>query len=272
MMKPEATRDVIEQAAELLMGSQGKTSSLDVKQYLRGKNYWVKQRSVSAALQSISEEKNWKVSFNGTYNEYSAQGKADVSEAVIDEIERHSNLSVSDSNDDLRTDLGLDDLEILTIMESLEEKFKIDFNIAGEPRLSTRQDFTTVGSLITETERLVAAIPASTPVAAAPTTPPVTGKRNPKAVINDSATPSRNPRVTVNMDPKLDSVPLTGVRSGLPGIDDNDWVMYSHNCVCSEMAIYDGKYSRDHVRTVYARLRGIKIQDTRSCRVKNYLQ
>jgi len=167
-------------------------------------------------------------------------------------------------------DLEVDSLDLVEIAMELE----MQFNIAIPD--DALESVTTVDGLVKIIDGLIggSSAPVQTSHAAQTSTPGTTigastagnGKvkipRKPKSVINDSVTPSTSPRVTVNIDP------ITHVNSAIAaksGYDGNFWFAYVKNEL--EGYVYDGKYTSDNIRTVFARKKGVKIQDVRASRI-----
>ena len=166
-------------------------------------------------------------------------------------------------------DLEVDSLDLVEIAMELE----MQFNIAIPD--DALESVTTVDGLVRIIDGLIGTpAPVQTSHAAQTSTPGTTigastagnGKvkipRKAKSVINDSATPSTSPRVTVNIDPISH---VNSVADAKSGYDGNSWFAYVKNE--SDGFVYDGKYTSDNIRTVFARKKGIKIQDVRASRV-----
>jgi hypothetical protein len=58
--------------------------------------------------------------------------------------------------------------------------------------------------------------------------------------------------------------------SEISNCDKEDWYVRDSGAIPINGAVYDHKYTSDNVRTAYARLKGIKIQNVRACRIKNF--
>lgn len=73
-----ASKQDIKDAAIELMKQNGTTTNLDIKNYLRAKDFWVSQDEVSQAMSTIASEENWDRTWNGTYNTWSIPAPATV--------------------------------------------------------------------------------------------------------------------------------------------------------------------------------------------------
>ena len=60
-------KDIVKQAAEYLILTNGQTTTLEVKTHLRNQNYIAFQSEVSKIMEEIGLEQDWDVEFNGTY-------------------------------------------------------------------------------------------------------------------------------------------------------------------------------------------------------------
>jgi acyl carrier protein len=71
-----ASKQDIKDAAIELMKQNGTTTNLDIKNYLRAKDFWVSQNEVSQTMSTIASEENWDRTWNGTYNTWSIPAPA----------------------------------------------------------------------------------------------------------------------------------------------------------------------------------------------------
>ncbi len=74
-------KELVKQAAEHLILSNGITTTLEVKKHLREQGYLAFQREVSRMLETISKEHEWRFEYNGKYRIYSFQWDFDISSA-----------------------------------------------------------------------------------------------------------------------------------------------------------------------------------------------
>jgi acyl carrier protein len=256
----------------LLINSNGQTTSLDVKQQLRNMGYWAKQEKVSAFLQELQTEHKWNKSDAGGHLVYSnavATTNAPVNTALNDDIIDLIRDTINFDDDiDLTSiltiDLGIDHLDIISIGMAIDAKYGTQ---------SVKQDWKDINN-VSDVVALVESLlnPATNNTVTNNTATnhsarkfSTTGKttRKARSIINDSMNPSKNPRVTINIDYKRIVIGPTDAKSQCA---PNEWFVSNRN---SDPVIYDEKYSSDNVRTAYARLKGIKIQDVRASRVKN---
>lgn len=61
------TKDLVKKAAEHLILTNGQTTTLEVKNYLRNQNYIAFQSEVSKIMAEIGLEQDWDIDFNGTF-------------------------------------------------------------------------------------------------------------------------------------------------------------------------------------------------------------
>jgi acyl carrier protein len=265
-------KDIVFHAAMLLMQSNGQTSSLEVKTHLRGMGYWAKQEKVSAYLQELQGEHSWTKNSPNGYLEYSLANANtgstvpvvnkvlmdDIIDLIADTINYDDGINLSSN---LSIDLGVDHLDIISIAMAIDAKYQI------QSVKKDWKDILTVQDVVTLVESLLPQIAQQLPVASSSASSFATGKtpRKARAIINDSLNPSKSPRVTINIDYKRIVIGPTDAKQQC---DPNEWFVSNRN---SDPVIYDQKYSSDNVRTAYARLKGIKIQDVRAIRVKNLL-
>lgn len=265
------SKDIVFHAAVLLMSTNGQTSSLEVKEHLRGLGYWAKQGPISSFLQELQTEHTWikndggghlvysltaaAVSNNAALNTVSAQLVDDIIEVIADS----ANLDADDIDSDsiLSVGLGLDHLDLIQLQIALDGKYTIETGKSDWSNINTVED---VAKLV---ESLVLG---STNTASTSTT--TTTSNAPKArkaviIINDSVNPSTNPRVKINIDYKKI---VTGTQDAKAQCDQKDWYVTNEG---NDPVIYDQKYTSDNVRTVYARLKGIKIQKVRASRIEH---
>lgn len=263
-------KDVVFHAAMLLMQSNGQTSSLEVKTHLRGMGYWAKQEKVSAYLQELQSDHSWIKNNTSGYLQYSlvanpngntTPGNTALNDEIVDLIADTINYDDDiELSNNLSIDLGIDHLDIISIGMAIDAKYGI------QSIKKDWKDILTVQDVVTLVESL---LPVQTPVAQTNVSQPVsnttTGKtpRKARSIINDSLNPSKSARVTINIDYKRLVIGATDAKQQC---DKNEWFVSNKN---SDPVIYDQKYTSDNVRTAYARLKGIKIQDVRASRVKN---
>ncbi|MCR9290144.1 hypothetical protein OAF63_04015 [Saprospiraceae bacterium] len=69
----DITKEIVKKAAEHLILTNGQTTSLEVKEYLRNQYYNALQDEVSILLDTISIEQDWYCAFNGTYRVFAFQ-------------------------------------------------------------------------------------------------------------------------------------------------------------------------------------------------------
>lgn len=278
-------KDIVKQAAILLMGRNTKTTSLEVKEYLRSEGYWAKQDKVSSLLQELQTEENWGKHDGGGHLVYSPGPASSSSSSVnttkkasqkmLDEIMHliadSTNIDVDDieAKSILTVDLGLDHLDLIQIQIAIDNKYGV------QSTTLKWVDINTVGELAVEVEGLVnpnGSTSSTTSTNTNSTTSNTTSSntaskkitpRKPATVINDSVNPSTNPRVTVNIDYKKI---VTGKKDATDTCDAKDWYVSNKG---NDPLIFDQKYTSDNVRTVYARLKGIKIQEVRASRVEH---
>jgi len=262
-------KDAVFKTAVKLMTDNGKTSSLEVKEELRKDGYWAKQEPVRDLLRELKSEHNWNVNDVG-HIEYSlptatsaaTTGPSPIEGDIIDLIVETTNIDEDDveTTSILTTDLSMDHLDIISLQMAIDKKFSVD----------SSKDWNNINT-VDDVIKLVEKLTAGTPFAKAPTTslhsvmnPKTTGKpRKPKMVINDSQNPSTDPRVTINIDYKKI---VTGTKDAKDTCDGKDWYVSNKG---TDPVIYDQKYNSNNVRTVYARLKGIKIQEVRAARVEH---
>ena len=182
------TKDAVYDVAMELMKNTGSTTSLEVKEELRKKDYWALQKEVSNMLQELCDEHGWDKNNNGTFNVYSIPSSSTVPTPQLTSSNHHMS----------------------------------------------------------------------------------SGIRKQPAVINDSNNPSNNPRVTINIDAEETYSENTATKNDIASDIKQRYSPKTRVAYCpssGDVAVYDEKYSSDHVRTAFARLIGRKIQDTRSCTV-----
>jgi acyl carrier protein len=280
-------KNVVYDAASKLMASGGKTSSLDVKLYLRGEGYFAKQQPISALLQELQVEKGWvknQASANGVdYTEYSimagaqnqAPAKTNLTNDIIALVIETANLDPDDEGDaawiietSTVNDMGLDHLDLIQIALEIDKKYSIETAKLDWSSIKTIKD------MVDLVEKLspqgVNYMHVGTPVVAPPvvTTNSNITVRKKRQVINDSVNPSSNPRVTINIDAKEHPVDLLQAKTKYADaiIDAQDWFVHQVNGT-THGAVYDKKYSSDNVRTVYARLTKTPMKDVRARRI-----
>lgn len=77
--------------------------------------------------------------------------------------------------------------------------------------------------------------------------------------------------VTIDRDPLQIFYTKTQLKNNLSHINDNSWVVFNTNGNC-EYHIYHADLTRDNVRSKYAMLNNVKIQDVRSKRYSNFIK
>ncbi len=256
-------KDIVLKTATKLMQDKGKTSSLEVKEQLRADGYWAKQEPVRDLLRELKSEHNWNVNDVG-HLEYSLPVAATpslIEGYIIDLIVETTNIDADDIEitNSLSTDLGMDNLDVIALQIAIDKKFSTD---------SANEDWSSIHT-VSDVIKLVDKLIAGTAFAKTPATSlhsvihSKTGKRKARMVINDSQNPSTNPRVTINIDYKK---VVTGAKDAKDTCDAKDWYVSNKGI---DPVIYDQKYNSNNVRTVYARLKGIKIQEVRASRVEH---
>ncbi len=63
-------KKIVKKVAEKLLINNGKTTTLEVKNKLRARNYFALQADISLFLAHISEEEGWSYDDNGVYRTY----------------------------------------------------------------------------------------------------------------------------------------------------------------------------------------------------------
>jgi hypothetical protein len=63
-------KEIVKKVAENLLIANGKTTTLEVKNKLRARNYFALQIDISILLDHISEEEGWYYDYNGVYRTY----------------------------------------------------------------------------------------------------------------------------------------------------------------------------------------------------------
>ncbi len=63
-------KKIVKKVAEKLLINNGKTTTLEVKNKLRARNYFALQADISQFLAHISEEEGWSYDDNGVYRTY----------------------------------------------------------------------------------------------------------------------------------------------------------------------------------------------------------
>jgi acyl carrier protein len=285
------TKDVVYHAAMLLIGTKGQTSSLEVKNHLRDIGYWAKQSAISGFLQELQAEHSWKKEDAGGHLEYTFDGTASnaksTNAALTDEIIELIKETIGYDDDItasniLTVDLGCDHLDLISLGHAIDAKYGIqsmnhDWNSINNVNDVVKLVESLLPVMVNQNTVYNQASNTNWPTTNAATTN--VKVRKPRSVINDSLNPSTSARVTINIDPKgAVAVPSDGAAKLLSDIevkskyDEKDWYVYNKNGAAvtgTDSAIYDQKYSSDNVRTAYARLKGIKIQDARAKRVKH---
>jgi len=165
----------------------------------------------------------------------------------------------------ITNDLGADSLDAVELTMEFEREFVIDIPDHEADKLNTVHDI--VQYVESKLNKVAAKIATNVAAKLNPTAPATTTKtpRKKKSVINDSMNPSKDPRVTINIDYKKT---ITGRVEAKQTGDANDWYV-SIGSANADPVIFDKKYTSDNVRTVYARLKGKKIQEIRASRIKN---
>lgn len=264
-------KDIVFKTATQLMTDNGKTSSLEVKEELRKNGYWAKQEPVRDLLRELKSEHNWDVNDVG-HLEYSLPSKASSAAStstgpsliegdIITLIVETTNIDEDDIEvaSVLSDDLGMDNLDVIALQIAIDKKFTVD---------SSSEDWSSVNT-VNDVIKLVEKLIGGAAFTKAPATslhsvnPKTAGKRKPRMVINDSLNPSLNPRVTINIDYKK---VVTGTKDAKDTCDGKDWYVSNKG---TDPVIYDQKYNSNNVRTVYARLKGITIQEVRASRIEH---
>lgn len=70
-------KEIVKKAAEHLILTNGQTTTLEVKEYLRNQNFVAFQNEVSTILEDIAIEQDWFFEFNGTYRVFAFQEPLD---------------------------------------------------------------------------------------------------------------------------------------------------------------------------------------------------
>ncbi len=69
-MKKQVDKDTVLHTAIILMTANDSTTSLDVKNHLRGLNFWAVQDEISRLMNELSDERSWVRTSNGRFNTY----------------------------------------------------------------------------------------------------------------------------------------------------------------------------------------------------------
>lgn len=232
-----ADRSAVQQYAEALMNANGTTTTLDVKNAMRADGYWCDQSEISKHMYDLSGELGWSAQSNGTYNTYSVQQKAASQPTTngsptADMLYRLFGIhpSAVDADSRLGTDLGLTELQMAELSLECE-----------------RAHGKSIPDVLLDEDELLSRI-------------------------DEFIMSGKAGRARVNIDPIIDEPSgLTDERIGellSDGVvSDDDWVLSIG--MPSSRVIYRGDSSRDHVRTAFARLKGVRIQETRARKVSN---
>lgn len=223
------TQFAVQSAMDLLIHTNGKTSTLDIKNFLRGLGYLANQNKVHEIVEElfssdheykfdrVVEQKN-----NVKFNVYS------FSESFLDDNEEY----VSDAT--------------------------------GTSTNAT----STVGTTAANDSASVASSTSTNTTTAAPFTTKLKDIASPSLGTTATKPVGRvAPSTTVSRDPLF--IFYTENHAKKSGSDPESWVVYlaSGN---NEIQIFDKNLTRDLVRSRYATILGVKIQDVRSRRFRNY--
>lgn len=288
-------KDVVYHAAMLLIQSNGKTSSLEVKEHLRSMGFWAKQSTVSSIMQGLQSEHSWTKNDNSGHLEYTipstntafsagttTTGKSQLAKELIELIIDSVGLDEEEEDIELSSilsvDLGIDHLDLIKIGVDIDNKYNIQSRKENWKNVNKIEDVVNLVERLSPSQTPTAStLPVSNNTGSGSNAGP-TKQRKPRTVINDSINASTSARVTINIDPKgtphqhglAQFGPFVG-NTGLAALIDlknkygtKDWFVSNKG---SNAVIYDEKYTSDNVRSAYARLMGIKIQDVRAKRV-----
>jgi len=276
-----------------LLKNFGSTTNLDIKNALRAKGFWATQTEVSDMMAQLVNTEDWEVANNGSYNTYTAavpvtqtNTTGQSTTIVDDDVTRTvSNLfgihKFAMSAKTRLSDLGLDYTQIEKLTDELGAKLKKSVSSALKTASTTLGELQDYFKSDDEDED-EDVIPTSSAVGSMavnnqPMQPNskvihVPAYKVPHIPVNAFGQQLKKRRAKVSLSPL--NVP-TGLKNdelakkvAANEIDGDDWVMSKNGLVNTRM-VYDGKETRDHVRTAYARLNNVPIQRVRSRRVKN---
>ena len=284
-MKNLTKQDVLA-AAVALMNANGSTTSKDVKTQLRIEDFKANQSEVGEFLRELQIEQNWSKDFNGVYNTYtlvsvSASAPSVSAPSIIDDCKNFIKETLDVSNGispDLhplgKNELPTDQIELMKLAINLDSEFGTSVRNNDLASYETVYDICmAVSTEILNDVSLLSNFRAQV----TKTVQQIQKSRKPRMIINDSATPSKSNRVTINIDVKADPFDSTTT------VKPNDWFVrpsdfgtsgivlggssgnVTPNCAS---AIFDEKYSSDNVRTVFARLYSVDFANVRACRMK----
>lgn len=252
-------KSIVQHYAEAIMNRQSNVTTLEVKNAMRGDNYWVDQKDVSKWLREVASDNNWDHSNatgpHGTYIVYSPSISASVGttttttktvtdggtrdsggglESIITKLFGIHKFAMND-NSVIGRDLGLKDkLDLEELSSTIETKFGKDIEITADMSIA-------------DIKKAISS--------------------------NQAAKPSG--RVKVHIDPKHESkngLTNDGLKDLIKDgtVTEDDWVL--SNGFFTTRVVYAGSESRDHVRTAFARKVGVHINTTRASRVKNLIR
>jgi hypothetical protein len=273
-MKKQVDKDTVLHTAIILMTANDSTTSLDVKNHLRGLNFWAVQDEISRLMNELSDERSWVRTSNGRFNTYqltqpvaavstttapqiaAAILHSDIVDAIGDAIEDASGFDIEDDmSHDLQDDAQLSLSDVMEVLDVLAIRFQ--FDVSGLPLGSLIYVSDIYDLIVQRTGR-----PGGSAQRSRPTVQPGNSLLQVPPVV-------KSPKTRVNLKPV--AVLQSGIDNTTSNIQNNfpanHWVLYMSNG--QGRTIYDGAETRDHVRSAYTRLMGDKIQKTRACRVKN---
>lgn len=283
--KQQIDKNEVKRVASDLIKTNGGTSSLEVKEQLRRENFEARQSEVSAYLQEVAREEGYNTeqrnnTSGNVYNYYTAPTATAAPSATAAPAAQTADPGIlktvlssiynifgyrANENDKFETGQVTSQSDMTDLINDLAPQFNLqpgDFDSEFDPgaviiwREKTPVDLALfVGNLTN------VAPPAAT------VQPTVQPQNNTASKIAQCQTKTRKPYTRVNASPLFIATPATTIDDIRNGYDKNAWVLYSTSG--TDKMVYDGKYTRDQVRSAYATKVGVHMKFTRSRRIGN---
>ena len=279
-MKNLTKQDVLS-VAVALMNANGSTTSLDVKNQLRADDFNARQQEVGEFMRELQIEQNWDKNSTGLYNVYSvaapSTSTSSTSNSIVDDCVNFINETIGGGIDqDLhplgKNPLPSDPTDLMKLAIAIDAIFGTSVRDAAYQKTFNYTTISDIGKYVANEMAMTPTLLSnlngnqSVPSSSASTASNSTKTRRKRMVINDSATPSKSNRVTINIDPKADPFDPS-----VTSVNGNDWFVRPVNFsnVSGSTAIFDQRYSSDNVRTAFARLFNVDFATVRAARVKH---
>lgn len=257
------TKKAVKVSAELLMITNGKTSSLEVKNLLRHVGYYAEQSETSKILSEVALTEGWTVHSNGKFNEYfegdpgpSSTDKS-FDQKIVEVLSTYLGEPVSSFS-------GISELNINPI-DQMHLSLILDMTFGTNMMKKKWDSFNTVQDLIDLLETMN---PSKSSLI------PIFQPRDKIKMSLDSSTkiipavPTKKTRNRQNSIDPLSKFKETDTTDFIKTITNPmDWIV-SHNQGKMKMS-FPANETSDRVRSAYASLLGIKMQDARARRSRN---